>query len=41
MNTQDKLINVKDLNLTTAAVMTKVYDVHNHTLGIGQELRNA
>ena len=38
MNTQDKLVDVNGLNLTAAAVMTKVYDVHNHTLALKQHL---
>ena len=38
MNTQDKLVDVNGLNLTAAAIMTKVYDVHNHTLALKQHL---
>lgn len=29
MNTQDKLIDVKDLSLVTSAVMTNIYDIQN------------
>ena len=40
MNTQDKLIDVKDLSLVTSAVMTNIYDIQNDSEAMRNDISN-